>query len=150
MFLTCQVDLPVAMTMKSAQSQCFFPGITFTLSALTSLRIFSTSWSSRSPKFLDMAGEEKEEDIVWLKLGNPSFHCWISCEEEEKEDRDRRPVHMGSRLSVLFYWFTLLPSTVAPLRLLPEIPPKAALLFGFGRWAWFVLRISNHFKCMFG
>lgn len=96
MFLTCQVDLPVAMTMKSAQAHCFFAGITFTLSALTSLRICSTSWSSKSPKFWDK---------VWLKLGNPSLHCWRSCEEEDddgdrREDWYRRAVHMESRLSI--------------------------------------------------
>ena len=112
MFLTCQVDLPVAITMKSAQSQCLFPGKTLTLSALTSLRIFSTSWSSRRPALLEMAADAER---LWLKLGNPSFHCWRSEEEEEddddekQEDLDRRTAHMESSLSRAVAGFALQP-----------------------------------------
>lgn len=119
MFLTCQVDLPVAITMKSAQSQGLFPGKTLTLSALTSLRIFSTSWSSRSPALLEMAADAER---LWLKLENPSFHCWRSEEDEEddddekQEDLDRRTVHMESSLSRAVTGFALQPFSVASFR----------------------------------
>lgn len=80
MFLTCQVDLPVAITMKSAQAQCFWTGITLTLSALTSLKTFSTSWSSRSSFFLKSAVEQYN---ARLRLGNPNFHSWRSAKTKE-------------------------------------------------------------------
>lgn len=81
MFLTCQVDLPVAITMKS---QWCRTGITLTSSALTSFRICSISCKfSNCVAFLLST---VEDDQVRFNPRNPSFHCW----RLEKEEEDAR------------------------------------------------------------
>lgn len=95
---TCQADRPVATTMKSAKSQCLGMGKTLTLSALTSLRIASTSSSfSNSPLRIPSSAPslvaEEETDRERLRIDNPSFHCWVAGEEAKL--RDFRTDHIG-------------------------------------------------------
>lgn len=90
MFLTCQVDLPVASTIKSAQSRFFGTAITFTLSALTSVRTFCISWRSRRPPLL-----VDEAEVVRLRPRSPCLQGWRNGKDEwevdeESRERDRR------------------------------------------------------------
>jgi len=69
MFLTCQVDLPGARTMKSAQSQCLGTSITLTSSALISIKTFSIS--SRSRRHLRPSMADKKQNCTFF------FHGWL-------------------------------------------------------------------------
>lgn len=112
MFLTCHVDLPVATTMKSAQSHCLSTGITVISSALTSFRTYSISCRF-SNSFLLESGLDDEN--CWFEAENPSFHNWLAREddgdnadEEKYGGRDRTAAHMSSRHSEAATSHTLL------------------------------------------
>ena len=78
----CQIDLLVAMTVKSPNFSASLAKLT--LLVLTLVRIFLISWSSKSPELWEI---DEEEESVWLKLRNHSFCYWrIDEDEEEREE----------------------------------------------------------------
>lgn len=100
MFFKCQSDLPVAMIVTSAQQDWFSVGITITLSAFTSERIFSTSATVRTSEISRAPPAEEEKEGAERPS---SFHDWFRSDgdggdlrrrEGREEQRDRRAANI--------------------------------------------------------